>query len=131
MLWIGAIFGALFGWIGILVAALFWATLAIIKLIWALTLFAFQALLWVGAFIYKGIEYLVNRQSNTTKVTPPALTPKRTFTRFEPRLTPSDALRKRYHDAGLNLMSYDQRWGRFSLELNDIIKEAYENHIKE
>ena len=49
MLWIGAIFGALFGWIGILVAALFWATLAIIKLIWALTLFAFQALLWVGA----------------------------------------------------------------------------------
>lgn len=25
MLWIGAIFGALFGWIGILVAALFWA----------------------------------------------------------------------------------------------------------
>jgi hypothetical protein len=78
MLWIGAIFGALFGWIGILVAALFWATLAIIKLIWALTLFAFQALLWVGAFIYKGIEYLVNRQSTTTKAVPPALLPKRT-----------------------------------------------------
>ena len=78
MLWIGAIFGALFGWIGILVAALFWATLAIFKLIWALTLFAFQALLWVGALIYKGIEYLVNRQSNSTKAAPPALTPKRT-----------------------------------------------------
>ena len=78
ILWIGAIFGALFGWIGILVAALFWATLAIFKLIWALTLFAFQALLWVGALIYKGIEYLVNRQSNTTKTAPPALTPKRT-----------------------------------------------------
>ena len=69
--------------------------------------------------------------------------PKRTFTRFEPRLTPSDALRKRYDDAGLNLMSYDQRWGRFRIELHsgdvaknkeilsDIIKEAYENHIKE
>jgi len=77
MLWIGAIFGALFGWIGILVAALFWAALAILKLLWALTLFTFQTLLWVGAFIYKGIEYLVNRQSNTTKAAPPALTPKR------------------------------------------------------
>jgi hypothetical protein len=71
MLWIGAIFGALFGWIGILVAALFWATLAVFKLIWALTVFAFQALLWVGAFIYKGVEYLVNRQSNSTKTAPP------------------------------------------------------------
>lgn len=78
MLWIGAIFGALFGWIGILVAALFWATLAIFKLIWALTLFAVQALLWVGAFLYKGIEYLVNRQSNIANVVPPALTAKRT-----------------------------------------------------
>ena len=47
MLWIGAIFGALFGWIGILVAALFWATLAIFKLIWAVIVFGFQALLWV------------------------------------------------------------------------------------
>jgi hypothetical protein len=40
-------------------------------------------------------------------------------------------------------MSYDQRWGRFRIELHsgdvaknreilsDIIKEAYENHIKE
>jgi hypothetical protein len=78
MLWIGAIFGALFGWIGILVAALFWATLAVIKLIWVLTVFAFQALLWVGALLYKGIEYLVNRQSNTTKTATTALTPKRT-----------------------------------------------------
>ena len=69
--------------------------------------------------------------------------PKRTFARLEPRLTPSDALRKRYEDAGLNLMSYDQRWGRFRIELHpgdvakhkeilsEIIKEAYENHIKE
>ena len=77
MLWSGAIFGALFGWIGILVAALFWATLAIFKLIWVLTVFAFQALLWVGAFIYKGIEYLVNRPINTTKSPPAELTPKR------------------------------------------------------
>ena len=78
MLWIGAIFGVLFGWIGILVAALFWATLAIFKLIWVVIVFGFQALLWVGALIYKGIEYLLNWQSNTTKAAPPALTPKRT-----------------------------------------------------
>jgi hypothetical protein len=45
MLWIGAIFGALFGWIGILVAALFWATLAIFKLLWALTLLAAQLII--------------------------------------------------------------------------------------
>ena len=77
MLWIGAIFGALFGWIGILVAALFWATLAVFKLIWALTVIGFRALLWVGALIYKGIEYLVNRQSSTTQAVPSALTPKR------------------------------------------------------
>ena len=78
MLWIGAIFGALFGWIGILVAALFWATLAIFKLIWAVIVFGFQLLLWTGAFIYRGIEFLVNRHSNTTKTASPALMPKRT-----------------------------------------------------
>ena len=55
MLWIGAIFGALFGWIGILVAALFWATLAIFKLIWILSVFAFQFLLAVGAVLVRAI----------------------------------------------------------------------------
>jgi len=60
MLWIGAIFGALFGWIGILVAALFWATLAIIKLIWALSVFAFLLLLAVGALLARAIVWLFN-----------------------------------------------------------------------
>ena len=78
MLWIGAIFGALFGWIGILVAALFWATLAILRLIGATIMFGFQVLLWVGAFIYKGIDYLVSQQSNSRNPAPSALTPKRT-----------------------------------------------------
>jgi hypothetical protein len=55
MLWIGAIFGALFGWIGILVAALFWATLAVFKLIWVLCVFAFQLLLAVGAVLAQAI----------------------------------------------------------------------------
>jgi hypothetical protein len=82
MLWIGAIFGALFGWIGILVAALFWLTLAIFKLIWALTLFVAQLIFAISGLIaraiIKGIEYLLNRKSNTMKAVRPALTPKRT-----------------------------------------------------
>jgi hypothetical protein len=57
MLWIGAIFGALFGWIGILVAALFWATLAIFKLLWALTLFVAQRIIGVSALIARAITY--------------------------------------------------------------------------
>ena len=61
MLWIGAIFGALFGWIGILVAALFWATLAIFKLIWAVIVFGFQLLLWVGAALVVAARWLVQR----------------------------------------------------------------------
>jgi hypothetical protein len=61
MLWIGAIFGALFGWVGILVAALFWLTLAIFKFIWALILFSFRALLWVGAALLVAARWLVQR----------------------------------------------------------------------
>ena len=69
--------------------------------------------------------------------------PKRTFTRLEARLPYSDALQKKYEDAGLSLMSYDQRWGYYRIELrpgdvdakkaiiSEIIKEAYDNHFKE
>jgi hypothetical protein len=78
MLWIGAIFGALFGWIGILAAALFWVTLAIFKLIWAVIVFGFQLLLWTGAFIFKLIEYVANRPKSTSTRAPAGLTPKRT-----------------------------------------------------
>jgi hypothetical protein len=66
MLWIGAIFGALFGWIGILVAALFWATLAIFKLVWVLTVFGFQLLLAVGAVLARAIVWLFNQVSDRT-----------------------------------------------------------------
>ena len=77
MLWIGAIFGALFGWVGILVAALFWVTLAVFKLIWAVIVFGFQLLLWTGALITKMIEYVVNRPKRTNVRVPEGLTPKR------------------------------------------------------
>jgi cytochrome b len=87
MLWIGAIFGALFGWIGILVAALFWVTLAIFRLIWALILFAAQLLFAISNLIARAIIYLYHliRARNatlpatprTTKRVPAGLKPKR------------------------------------------------------
>jgi hypothetical protein len=90
MLWIGAIFGALFGWIGILVAALFWATLAIFKLLWALTLFAAQLIIGASALIARAIIWLFHWTSQRmaapsptprarkAKAIPAGLKPKRT-----------------------------------------------------
>ena len=90
MLWIGAIFGAIFGWIGILVAALFWVTLAIFKLLWALTLFAAQLIIGASALIARATNFLFNWASQRmasstsapparkTKAIPPGLKPKRT-----------------------------------------------------
>ncbi len=72
MLWIGAIFGALFGWIGILVAALFWATLAIIKLLWALTLFAAQLIIGASALIARATVTLFNWASQRRSSQSPA-----------------------------------------------------------
>ena len=66
MLWIGAIFGALFGWVGILVAALFWATLAILKLLWALTLFTAQLIIGVSALLARGIIWAFRQASRTS-----------------------------------------------------------------
>jgi hypothetical protein len=76
MLWIGAIFGALFGWIGILVAALFWATLAIIKLLWALTLFAVQLIIGASALIARATAYLFNWASQRRSPSSPAPRPR-------------------------------------------------------
>jgi len=67
MLWIGAIFGALFGWIGILVAALFWATLAIFKLIWAVSVLAIQLLLAVYAVPARTIAWLITNRPRGRK----------------------------------------------------------------
>jgi hypothetical protein len=72
MLWIGAIFGALFGWIGILVAALFWATLAIFKLLWALTLFAAQLIIGASALIARATAYLFSWASQRISPSGPA-----------------------------------------------------------
>jgi hypothetical protein len=92
MLWIGAIFGALFGWIGILVAALFWATLAIFKLLWALTVFAFQLIIGVSALIARAIIYTYH-QIRIRNATPPAAP--RTKKRVPAGLKPTRVARKR------------------------------------
>jgi hypothetical protein len=91
MLWIGAVFGALFGWVGILVAALFWATLAIFKLLWALTLFGAQFLLALGALIARLITY-THHQIRSRNVTPPAVP--RTIKRVPSGLKPKRFARK-------------------------------------
>jgi hypothetical protein len=92
MLWIGAIFGALFGWIGILVAALFWATLAIFKLLWALTLFAAQLIIGASALIARAITYTCH-QIRSRNATPPAAP--RTKKRVPAGLKPTRVARKR------------------------------------
>jgi hypothetical protein len=77
MLWIGAVFGALFGWIGILVAALFWATLAVFKLLWALTLFALQLIIGVSALIARATIHLFNWASQRRSSPSPAPRPRK------------------------------------------------------
>lgn len=83
MLWIGAIFGVLFGWVGILVAALFWATFVIFKLLWALALFAFQVLLVGSALIARATIWLFRRLSQRMAATSP--TPQAHTTRTSTR----------------------------------------------
>lgn len=43
--------------------------------------------------------------------------PARTFIRFEPRLERSDATQERLEKAGLDVMDYDERWGRYRIRL--------------
>ena len=43
--------------------------------------------------------------------------PAKTFIRFEPRLERSDATQERLEKAGLDVMDYDERWGRYRIQL--------------
>jgi hypothetical protein len=43
--------------------------------------------------------------------------PKKDFLRFEPRLLRSDAVQNRLQEAGLDVMGYDERWGRYRIRL--------------
>lgn len=64
--------------------------------------------------------------------------PKKEFIRFEPRLENSIETTERLENAGLDVMDYDSRWGRYRIRLkpdefmknkeilNLVVKEAYE-----
>jgi hypothetical protein len=69
--------------------------------------------------------------------------PTKGFIRFEPRLKRSPEIQDRLENAGLDVMDYDSRWGRYRIRLQpgeieknkevltEIIKEAYEMLSKE
>lgn len=43
--------------------------------------------------------------------------PKKGFLRFEPRLDDSNTTQERFENAGLDVMDYDRRWGRYRIRL--------------
>jgi hypothetical protein len=51
---------------------------------------------------------------------------KKNFVKFEPRLDPSPEIDKLLTGAGLDLLSYDKRWGRYRIRLGhgDLTKHA-------
>lgn len=69
--------------------------------------------------------------------------PKKGFIRFEPRLRNMPEIQERLENAGLDVMDYDARWGRYRIRLQpgeieknkevltEVIKEAYENSSEE
>ncbi len=63
--------------------------------------------------------------------------PKKDWVRFEPRLERSDEIQRKLEDAGIDIMEYDARWGRYRIRLSkgdlkkheqllrDLLKQAY------
>jgi hypothetical protein len=92
MLWIGAIFGALFGWIGILVAACLYLFYALIKLVFLLATFAAQLIFAISGLIARAIIYTYH-QIRSRNATPPAAP--RTKKRVPAGLKPKRVARKR------------------------------------
>lgn len=52
--------------------------------------------------------------------------PAKTFLRFEPRLERSDATQQQLEEAGLDVMDYDERWGRYRIRLTP--EDLKKNH---
>jgi len=64
--------------------------------------------------------------------------PKRDWMRLEPRLDRTDEVQAKIEEAGLDVMEYDSRWGRYRIRLakgdvkkhetllRDILKRAYD-----
>lgn len=74
-----------------------------------------------------------NGQPNTFII----MRPKKGFIRFEPRLANTPQIQEKLENAGLDVMDYDSRWGRYRIRLQpgdieknkailtEIVKEAY------
>ena len=68
---------------------------------------------------------------------------KKTFTILEARLEESSELQDRLEAAGLDVIKYDKRWGKYRIRiqprdmeggekiLEEIVSQAYQNSIKE
>lgn len=57
--------------------------------------------------------------------------PKKGFIRFEPRLKNSQDTQERLESAGLDVMDYDKRWGRYRIRLQPGDIEKHEEILKE
>jgi hypothetical protein len=57
--------------------------------------------------------------------------PKKNFLRFEPRLANSQEMQDRLEAAGLDLMDYDKRWGRYRIKLESGDVEKYKKILEE
>ena len=82
----------------------------------------------VGKILIKELKYNkfyigLARQGNPTNFA--IFRPKKTFLRLEPRLAKTDEKQDQLESAGLNVMDYDDRWGRYRLRLTsaDIEKQ--------
>lgn len=59
------------------------------------------------------IGFATNGEPNNFVIMRPA----KTFIRFEPRLERSDSTQQQLETAGLDVMDYDERWGRYRMRL--------------
>lgn len=57
--------------------------------------------------------------------------PKKGFMRFEPRLKNSPDTQERFESAGLDVMDYDSRWGRYRIRLQSGDVEKYKEILTE
>lgn len=57
--------------------------------------------------------------------------PKKNWVRFEPRLDRSDEIQGKLEDAGIDIMEYDARWGRYRIRLSKGELEKHEQLLRE
>ena len=93
MLWIGAIFGVLFGWVGILVAAGVYLFFALVKLVFLLATFAAQVIFAISGLIARLIIYAYRRFSQRATTAVPTKAARSTRTTSRKGKAPPDGLK--------------------------------------